>query len=161
MNFSTPILPPSMPLHPMPLTYMELPLSSFNQVGLIVPDPNHHGGRSAVDRASRPNPRVYSYPTRGMWQTSPAWDSSQGSGFIIGPSPLVTGGQMGIGSWGSATSLGADSDPYYSYPNTPANNGGAISEIEDASRVSTYKMLVSLVIHEGPLVRARLTFVVL
>lgn len=68
---------------------------------------------------------------------------------------------MAIESSDSTTSPGADSDPYYSYPNTPANNGGPIPEIEDAARVSTHKVLVSLGIHGGPFIRARLTFFVL
>ena len=59
--------------------------------------------------------------------------------------PVASGSKIPPESPDSATSPGAESDPYRSFPNTPADTNGAMSEeLDGAAQVSAHKMRLCL-----------------
>lgn len=110
----------------------------FEQGSLTSSDVGYSGnGRGAVDRTQRPTLRMHPYP-------SPAWGQMQGAGSPLDLSPDGSSGRITLEGSDSATSPGAESDPYYSFPNTPADTNGAMSEdLDEAALVSTHCVFAS------------------
>ena len=103
----------------------------FDQMNLAGPDTSYSGGggRVTADRTSRPNSRVYHpYQHSDVLQTSPTRGQMQGAGSPVDLSPVASSSRTLFEGSDYATSPGADSDPYRSFPNTPANTSGAMSE---------------------------------
>ena len=98
------------------------------------------GGRNVAHRTSR-SQRHSPYEPRDPRQTSPMWDNvgqMQGAGSPIDFSPTGSSSQIVLEGSDSATSPGAESDYYRSFPNTPADTTGAMSEeLDESARVSS------------------------
>ena len=110
---------------------------------LTIPDTGCGGGRASADRTQRPGARPYPYQQRGVQHASSTWDNRQGAGSPDHLSPTVLGSQIIPESSDSATSPGADSDPYRSYPNTPGYSNGAMSDEFETAQVSRKREFVS------------------
>jgi hypothetical protein len=68
------------------------------------------------------------------------------AGSPVDPSPVASSSQIRLEDSGSATSPGADSDLYYSTPNTPADTSGARPEgLDWGAQVRTRGMRLSSV----------------
>jgi len=98
-------------------------------------------GGSGIDRTSKSHFRMSPYQGHDTRQTSPTRGQMQGAGYFVDLPPVASGSQIPLDGSDSATSPGAESDPYHSFPNTPADTSGAMSEgFDDASQVMTHKM---------------------
>lgn len=76
--------------------------------------------------------------------------------------PVASTSQARLDDSESATSPGAESDLYLSFPDTPAETTGAMSEeLDEAALVRTHEIHLCLWIHEGPFMWTRLIFVIL
>lgn len=104
-----------------------------NYGNFTTPDAVHGSGRSAADRAPRTSARPHPY-YRGTRQVSPTWDRRQGPGSPDDFAPITSNSQIPFDSSDSATSPGADSDPYYGFPDTPGNTSGGMEEFEAAMK---------------------------
>ena len=119
----------------------------------------HYNG-AAADRFPRPDARFHPYQHRGAEQASSTWDNRQRAGSPDDFSSIASGSQIVPESPDSATSPGADSDPYHSYPNTPGYTSAAISDELEIAQVGG-KREFCLRVSEGSLTWARPTFGVL
>lgn len=114
---------------------------------------NQTGCRGITDRVAKPSTRVHPYQHHGARQASPTWESGRSSGSPEHLSPMASGSRTGHEGSDFATSPGADSDPYYSFPNTPGNTNGLISESEETTRVSPDEMKIHFEFVRVPLSR--------
>lgn len=66
----------------------------------------------------------------------------QGAGYALDSSQVASSSQIPLDGSDSAASPSADSDSYRSFPNTPADTSGAMSEeLDEAALVSAYKIV--------------------
>jgi len=87
------------------------------------------------------------YQSYDVRQTSPTWGQMQGAGCSVDLPPVASGSQIPLDGSDSATSPGADSDPYHSFPNTPADTSGAMSEeFDETAQVRIHKMCFCLLV---------------
>jgi len=103
------------------------------------------GGRGTADR-TRSNLRAHPYQHPNMRRTSPTHDDiglMQGAGSPIDLSSVASNSQVPPESSEYAASPGADSDPYYSFPDTPATNGALSEDFGGDDLVRTHRMCLS------------------
>lgn len=111
----------------------------FNPGNMTGHDTIHSG--SGRDRSSKSNFRMSPYQSYDTRQTSPTRGQMQGAGYSVDLPPVASGSQIPFDGSDSATSPGAESDPYRSFPNTPADTSGAMSEeLDEAVQVRTHNM---------------------
>ena len=119
------------------------------------------GGGGGVDRHARSHPSVrpYQHPvTRRASRTRDNIGQLHPIGLPIDPPLVASSSRTMPEDPGSATSPGVDSDPYFSFPNTPANASWSPSEGLGRDPQVNIRGMRFL---SGPLVWVRLIFVLL
>ncbi|KAF9789238.1 hypothetical protein BJ322DRAFT_1041595 [Thelephora terrestris] len=116
------------PLAPRSLTPLTIPVTPSGPPDFLSisdswypPTHPHQQLGSGFHSVARP------HQPRGAQQPLQPWDTRMSAGSLGDLSPTASGSQIVFESSDSATSPGADSDPYRSFPNTPGYNNGTMN----------------------------------
>lgn len=118
----------------------------FNPGSIQGPDTSYSGSGGA-DRTSKLNLRRRSHRNHGTRQTSSTWGQVQGAGSSVDLPPVASGSKIPLENSDSATSPGAESDPYRSFPDTSADTNGATSGDAQVSTHRTRSRLSVMMVH--------------